>query len=378
MKSIQIIPLDTYRLHCTLITCMSQLRDTNIELRDMAREQQRELAAMGRQLTVLMDSHHASVSPTDTVSGSCDDDGFAAVTAVTRSTADTTARSSAAASARPAPTSRSSAAATSARPAPTSRSSAAASARPAPTLRSSAAATSARPAPTSRSSAAASARPAPTLRSSAAATSARPAPTSTSSAAANGRSIIRAGVTFANAVAKPAVPLAVVIGTSLVRGVGSRLVERGVDATVYTYPGLELPHIQKSVINIFTPEYQPSHVIIPCGGNDAATCPPHQVVREYERLVRTLEDVCPESTITLGLIPPRGTDPIIIGNIAKINTYISNRGKHGDRVVFCNACPSDRQHFKRDLIHFNETGTNIFTDRLATHILNLQACPHDY
>ena len=207
-----------------------------------------------------------------------------------------------------------------------------------------------------------------TLRSSAAA-SARPAPTSTSSAAANGRSIIRAGVTFANAVAKPAVPLAVVIGTSLVRGVGSRLVERGVDATVYTYPGLELPHIQKSVINIFTPEYQPSHVIIQCGGNDAATRPPHQVVREYERLVRTLEDVCPESTITIGLI---------IDNIAKINTYISNRGKHGDRVVFCNACPSDSQHFKRDLIHFNETGTNIFTDRLATHILNFQACPHDY
>ena len=59
----------------------------------------------------------ASVSPTDTDSGSCDDDGFAAVTAVTRSTADTTARSSAAASARPAPISRSSAAATSARPA---------------------------------------------------------------------------------------------------------------------------------------------------------------------------------------------------------------------------------------------------------------------
>ena len=237
-----------------IAACMSELRDTNIELRDMAREQQRELEAMGRQLTVLMDSHYASVSPTDTDSGSCDDDGFAAVTAVTRSTADTTARSSAAASARPAPTSRSSAAATSARPAPTSTSSAAANARPAPTSRSSAAA-SARPAPTLRSSAAASARPAPTLR---------------SSAAANGRSIIRAGVTFANAVAKPAVPLAVVIGTSLVRGVGSRLVERGVDATVYTYPGLELPHIQKSVINIFTHEYQPSHVIIQCGGNDAS------------------------------------------------------------------------------------------------------------
>ena len=97
-----------------IVACMGQLRDTNIELRDMARKQQRELGTMGRQLTVLMDSHYASVSPTETDSGSCDVDGFAAVTAVTRSTADTTARSSAAASARPAPTSRSSATATSA------------------------------------------------------------------------------------------------------------------------------------------------------------------------------------------------------------------------------------------------------------------------
>ena len=154
-----------------IAACMSQLRDTNIELRDMAREQQRELAAMGRQLTVLMDSHYAPVSPTD--SGRCDVDGFTAVTAVTRSTADTAAK---------------------ARPAPTSRSPAAASARPAPTSTSPAAA-SARPAPISRSPAAASARPAPTSRSPAAA-SARPALTSRSSAAANGRSIIRAGVTF--------------------------------------------------------------------------------------------------------------------------------------------------------------------------------------
>ena len=76
-----------------IAACTSQLRDTNIELRDMAREQQRELAAMGRQLTVLMDSHYAPVSPTD--SGRCDVDGFTAVTAVTRSTADTTAATSA-------------------------------------------------------------------------------------------------------------------------------------------------------------------------------------------------------------------------------------------------------------------------------------------
>ena len=124
----------------------------------------------------------------------------------------------------------------------------------------------------------------------------------------------------------------------------------------------------------FTPRYQPQHVVVQCGVNDATTRPPHQVVREYDRLVNEVRRACPETTITLNLIPPRGSDDTILENIAKINTYISNRGERGDHLVSCDPCPRDSAHFKRDLTHFNETGIHIFASRLAAHIQNCRVC----
>ena len=158
------------------------------------------------------------------------------------------------------------------------------------------------------------------------------------------------------------------VDTSLVRSASGHLAEKGISATVYAYPGHELPYIRKRISKIFTPRYQPQHVVVQCGGNDATTRPPHQVVREYDRLVNEVRRVCPETTITLNLIPPRGSD------IAKINTYISSRGKRDDRLVNCDPCPRDSAHFKRDLTHFNETGIHIFASRLAAHIQNLRVC----
>ena len=163
---------------------------------------------------------------------------------------------------------------------------------------------------------------------------------------------MRPGHTFAEAVSEPnqqraVVPRVVVIGTSLVRGVGNCTSE--VNSMVYTYPGQELPQLQRTVLNIFTPAYQPAHVIIQCGGNDAANRPTHKVVLEYDRLVNNVKKACPKSIITLGIIPPRGTDHTILKNIA-------NRDNRDDGVVSSDLCPCDYQHYKTDLIHFNQTG----------------------
>ena len=150
---------------------------------------------------------------------------------------------------------------------------------------------------------------------------------------------------------------------------------RGKFNGIYKYPGQELPQLQQNVLNIFTPAYQPADVIIQCGGNDAANRPTHKVVLEYDRLVNNVRKACPKSIITLGIIPPRGTDRTILENIAKVNTYITNRGNRGDGVVSSDLCPCDYQHYKTDLIHFNQTGTQIFACRLATHIASFRACP---
>ena len=47
--------------------------------------------------------------------------------------------------------------------------------------------------------------------------------------------------------------------------------------------------------------------------------------------------MCLHSNIILNQIPVRGSDPKILEHIiAKINTYLNNRGKRGDNVFFNN------------------------------------------
>ena len=52
-------------------------------------------------------------------------------------------------------------------------------------------------------------------------------------------------------------PRVAVIGTSLVRGIGSRLNRRGMDAMTYTFPGYEVPLITERVSDLLTRNYQP-------------------------------------------------------------------------------------------------------------------------
>ena len=77
-------------------------------------------------------------------------------------------------------------------------------------------------------------------------------------------------------------PAAVVIGTSLVRGLGSLLADKGADVTVYCYPGRQIRCIKERLSGIFSAEYQPINIVVHCGGNAAEARPPHLVVREYD------------------------------------------------------------------------------------------------
>ena len=63
-------------------------------------------------------------------------------------------------------------------------------------------------------------------------------------------------------------PDTVVIGTSLVRGVGARLHQRGIDSTVYSFPGAQLPLIRNRLDNILVPGKIPKNIVIQAAGND--------------------------------------------------------------------------------------------------------------
>ena len=160
------------------------------------------------------------------------------------------------------------------------------------------------------------------------------------------------------------VPDVVVVGTSLVRGLGKQWAKRGIDATCYIYPGCEIPFIRDRLPSIFTEDYHPPNVVLQCGGNDAEGRSPHAIVQ----LVNELQRLCPASNVTLNLIPVHGNDPCTLEKIDKINTYICNRDKKGGKIKCSDPCSSDRQHLRRDLVHFNEEGVWVFATRMANHL----------
>ena len=334
----------------TMSEVMNKILQSNIELHAMVKQQQREMSVMANHLTALTDELYSTKNDSfTTVSSTVRESSSSAPSAVpsarkTGSSSSSSSRQSTKSTSSSTTSTSSSTARTARKTSPTS-SSAPTSTRTSTSSRQSTASTPSSTASTSSSTArtarktssTSSSSPTSTRTSTSSRQSTASTPSTTTSSTTSSSSTptwspptltstVRPGHTFAEAVSEPnqqraVVPDVVIIGTSLVRGVGNCMSE--VNSMVYTYPGQELPQLQQNVLNIFTPAYQPAHVIIQCGGNDAANRPTHKVVLEYDRLVNNVRKACPKSIITLGIIPPRGTDRTILENIAKVNTYTS-------------------------------------------------------
>ena len=63
----------------------------------------------------------------------------------------------------------------------------------------------------------------------------------------------------------PGGPETIVIGTSLVNGLGSRLHARSVNATCYMYRGADIPTIQSRIPYILTPGVRPRYIVLQIG-----------------------------------------------------------------------------------------------------------------
>ena len=74
-------------------------------------------------------------------------------------------------------------------------------------------------------------------------------------------------------------PQVAIIGTSLVRGLGTRLIKRGIQAITFMFPGAEIPVLRDRIPGILNSKYQSDIVVLQCGGNDAENGrPPAQTI----------------------------------------------------------------------------------------------------
>ena len=116
-------------------------------------------------------------------------------------------------------------------------------------------------------------------------------------------------------------PDPVVIGTSLFRGVGARLHQRGIDTTVYSFLGAQLPLIRNRLDNILVPGKIHKNIVIQAAGNDVGDQRTDLVVREYEKLIKALKSRCPHSKIWLCKIQRRSQLSWLHIEIAKVKHF---------------------------------------------------------
>ena len=165
-------------------------------------------------------------------------------------------------------------------------------------------------------------------------------------------------------------PDTVVIGTSLVKGVGARLHQRGIDNIVYSFPGAHLPLIRDRLDTILVPGKIPKNIVIQAAGNDVGHNRTDLVVKEYDKLIKDLRSRCPYSKIWLCKVPRRLQLSWLYSEIAKINTFLEH-SNHGKNVKFIDSCPEfGPRYFKKDMVHFNNKGVQVYGDKIACSVIN--------
>ena len=166
-----------------------------------------------------------------------------------------------------------------------------------------------------------------------------------------------------------------VIGTSLTRGLGNKLVSRGISTTVHTYAGAEIPYIRSRVQNILPKDDSHKVVLLQCGGNDVENYHVDRVIDQYEGLIKDVRIQCPNAEIVLSAIPPRRNNKATLRNIRYVNDYLRDRGMRKDGVKTIDVVPKLPRYFLRDQVHFNDKGKQLYADNIKDTIENFGRRP---
>ena len=119
----------------------------------------------------------------------------------------------------------------------------------------------------------------------------------------------------------------IVIGTSLINGLGSKLNSFGV--------------------NILTPGTNPKYIILQVGGNDATKRPAASIAARYESLVANNKRRCPQSTVIISKVPPRKGTMLTMSTINEINKVLDKLAERSQNVYSTDVCPTSIFHFKK-------------------------------
>ena len=162
----------------------------------------------------------------------------------------------------------------------------------------------------------------------------------------------------------------IIIGTSLISGLGPMLHRQGIPVTSYMYRGADIPTIQGRLSSILPPGATPKRVILQVAGNDVTKHSPDKVAARYDALISSIKMRCPQTEIILSKVPPRKGTPRTMASINEINRRIDSFVSKTRGVFSIDVCPSTLYHFKKDCTHFNSAGLKYYANGMANVLRN--------
>ena len=160
----------------------------------------------------------------------------------------------------------------------------------------------------------------------------------------------------------------VVMGPSLVSGLGSKLCSEGVKATSYPHRGATIPQIRENVKGILPKDSKPKSVVLLCGGNDSERYHSSDVSVQYDALINDVRKRCPSVPIVLCKVPQRPCNERTARNIKDLNAFLDTKATNDLTITTVEICPNHPWLYKRDKVHFNGRGIKLAARRLAGHI----------
>ena len=233
---------------------------------------------------------------------------------------------------------------------------------------------------TSRSSTAAPISPRPLSQRPAASSPPRPIPVIEIGAAARHRDAIQGG-TAAHSERSPMHPVTkptvhrdssdtIIIGTSLISGLGPMLHRQGIPVTSFMYRGADIPTIQGRISSILPPGATPKRIILQVAGNDVTKHSADKVAACYDALINSIKIRYPQAQIILSKVPPRRGTPQTMPSINEINRRIDAFSDKIHNVFSIDVCPSALYHFKKDCTHFNAAGLKYYANGIGNVLRN--------
>ena len=159
----------------------------------------------------------------------------------------------------------------------------------------------------------------------------------------------------------------IVIGTSLVRNLGSRLNAKNVNAIVYTNAGCSIHHIAPRFKQMIPANFK-GCVILQIGGNDCSSNDSEHVVNMYDKFITDIHSYVPEAQIMVSAIPPRRGSDYLKFKINTVNEHLHFRASFETYLSFVDCPLTNVNHFAKDGVHFSLCGKTVYADNLIIAI----------